>query len=289
MSLSPSRTITPQNQATDIFSGLLTGGGQPIPLTGNRLFDPLIAQLNAKNAAIRAGPLGQLATGNLPQWGGSFGVPTTGFENQLLSNATGSSTGILDALAHPQSLGGVPDAAFSNLAQLSGPAALGDVFQAMDKARQIGLGTDTANLREQFSSSGLRDSSSLATAIANLSGQSETQQQSQFGQLGLQNLATRTSAAGALGNLGLGQAGFNLSSMEAYPQVLQSLFGVGEQGRQVQNQALMNQIQEFARTQGGLLPLILQFLGGAPNIVSPGIGQQLLSAGTAVGAAYAGK
>lgn len=291
MGLGPQRLGTPRTGVEDLFSQLLAGGGnvgQP-PQTGIPQIDRMLQQQFGRLSAAQAGPLGQLASGNMPSFQGPFGIPLNELQTSILGGV-GGGTDILNALRAlgTGTSGGLPTAATTNLEALAGPAALEDVFKQIRSASEFGLGRDVADIREQFSASGLRDTTDLARAIGARQSESETGLQSLFGQLGLQNLGQRTSAAQALGGLGLGEAGQRLQALMGFPTVAGGLFGLGEAARGIEEAPLLRQIQEFQRTQGANLPALLQFISGTPQIVGPGAGSQLLSAGTQLGAAKLG-
>ena len=122
----------------------------------------------------------------------------------------------------------------------------------------------------------------------------------------------RAGAASQLGQLGLGQTGqladlfsggagreqeANLalpgifSGLSNLPtQVGQQGFGLGEGFRGIQDAENLRRASEFQRTEATLLPMLLNFFAGAPQITSPGIGSQILNtAGGLGGLAIGGK
>lgn len=124
----------------------------------------------------------------------------------------------------------------------------------------------------------------------------------------MQNLGLQ--AGSTLGQQGIGQAGLlsqilqgnqanSLSALQSIPGAYQTLLqapqqaaassaNIGDMLRQIQQQSLSAQQAEYQRTAGALFPSILQYAAGAPQIYTPGIGQQLLGAGTTLGSAALG-
>lgn len=140
-------------------------------------------------------------------------------------------------------------------------------------------------------------------------------------QANIADLARRGDIGGILQNLGLqsgttlGQQGISqasllsqilqgnqatsLSALQSLPgatqtfsqipgQVAGQAANIGDMLRQIQQQGLTAQQAEYQRTAGALFPSILQYAAGAPQIYTPGIGQQLLGAGAGLGGAALG-
>lgn len=215
-------------------------------------------------------------------------------------------------------LGG-PNGAISQL--LSAGSSGGDfagILDAMNNARKQSLGNDLRDIQERFSASGLRNSTDLASSLGQASNQSEANWLSQAAQLIPQITSARTGALTAAGQLGLGagstlqqgglqaadilgqlfqgQQGRGLSALQSLPgvaelfaglpnQVASGAYNIGAASQAADTQGLQALYNEFLRTQGGLLPPILNFAAGAPQITGPGKGSQLLGAGTTIGAA----
>lgn len=187
---------------------------------------------------------------------------------------------------------------------MQGPQAnLSAAFQALDAQRRTGLAQDTRDLREQFSFSGNRFGTDLANAITKRQGESEQNFMAQAAPLAAslapQMFGQQVSALGTAGQLGQGAGQQSLEALLGLPgafsqtsmlpgQVASQGFNLGEQLRQIMQGDTSAKQAEFTRTQGALFPTLLQYAAGAPQIYTPGIGQQLLGAGTAVGGAALG-
>ena len=188
-------------------------------------------------------------------------------------------------------------------------AALG---QALRGQSDIGLDRTIRDLREQFSTAGLRFGSDIRNEVARAGNESTANLNAELARLGISAAESqgqlRLGAGQALGGLGLGQtgqisdlfsggAGRQQEANLALPGIFSGLsnlptqvggggFALGEGFRGIQDTENVRRAQEFQRTEATLLPMLLNFFAGAPQITSPGIGQQLLGFG---GAAAGGK
>lgn len=257
---------------------------------------------------------------SIPQYGGPFTAPANPLQNLAAGGAgqslasffnpnsqTGAGAGsqILQSLLNRGGQSSqTPERSILDILGATGPQAdLTSAFSALDNQRRFGLGRDIRDLREQFSFSGNRFGSDLANAIANRQSESEANFLAQTAPLAA-NLAPqlfgqRVSALGTAGQLGQGAGEQSLQALLAAPgaysttsavpgQVASQGFNIGEQLRQILQGDVGAKQAEFTRTQGGLFPTLLQYAAGAPQIYTPGIGQQLLGAGTTVGASALG-
>lgn len=114
------------------------------------------------------------------------------------------------------------------------------------------------------------------------------------------NLANLSLQGGAqLGNLFQGAQGQSLQAMLGLPgaygdlsklplNLAQQGYSIGQQGQISDQAALDKQMQEYMRTFGGLFNMVGNYAAGAPVISQPGLGGQLLGAGTTLGAAALG-
>lgn len=135
---------------------------------------------------------------------------------------SGSAGGAQSALSNAQSMltsfGSLP--AVQSLLS-GGGADIGSVFQALDAQRRIGLNRDIGDLREQFSSQGLRFGTDLANAVTRRQGESETGLNAQMASLLPALLQSQTGAQTA-----------GLNFLAQIPQTLTQL-GLGQQGNVV--------------------------------------------------------
>lgn len=266
--------------------------------------------------------IGQFIQGRLsvPQYGGPFTAPANplqtmaaggvgqslaSFFNPASQTGAGAGSQILQSLLNRGNQSSqTPERSILDMLGAIGPQAdLNSAFSALDTQRRTGLGKDIRDLREQFSFSGNRFGSDLANAIATRQTDSENNFLAQTAPLAA-NLAPqlfgqRVSALGTAGQLGQGAGDQSLQALLGLPgaysttsavpgQVANQGFNIGEQLRQILQGDIGAKQAEFTRTQGGLFPTLLQYAAGAPNIYTPGIGQQLLGAGTTVGASALG-
>lgn len=193
-----------------------------------------------------------------------------------------------------------PERSILDILGIQGPQAnLASAFSALDAQRRTGLAQDVNNLREQFSFTGNRFGSDLANAIGQRQSASEQNYLANVAplaaQLAPQMFGQQVSALGTAGQLG-GEAGNqSLQALLGLPgafsttsmlpgQVAGQGFNLGEQLRQIMQGDTSARQAEFTRTQGGLFPTLLQYAAGAPQIYTPGIGQQALGAGAGVAA-----
>lgn len=252
------------------------------------------------------------------QTGGGFAP--AGLEN-LLSNLPGQ-----DILRQIGMGGGPGGGALQGIASGQGNLPEYDqLFNAISSAQQGTFNRNLRDIREQYSSAGLRQGSDLANAFAQAGTENAQNIGSMLAQLGLQSAGAqsgaRLGAAQELGRLGLGagqalgqaglgggdilsqlfsgQQGRALSALQALPgaqatlaglpmDIATRLFGLGEAARGVQDTNLQRMLAEFQRTQGALFPGIVNYASGAPIISSPGIGSQVLGAGASLGGAALG-
>lgn len=206
----------------------------------------------------------------------------------LLSNVTGGLQGL------SQGTGQAGQALASLATGQAGPAqGLVEAFAALDQARQAGLQRDLGNIREQFSTGGLRQSTDLARALGARQAESEASFLGQTAplaaQVAQQQAATQLGAAQSLGQqqLGalLGLPGVVAQTLGIPQTVGGELFRLGEATRQISDQDILRRMQEFQRTQAALFQPALSFFSGTPQIVPPGIGDTLLGGLPLVGAA----
>lgn len=217
----------------------------------------------------------------------------------------GTGNDIISALlGRGQQGGGSIERSLLGILGAQGPQAnLAQAFAALDAQRRTGLAQDTRDLREQFSFGGNRFSSDLANAIGARQSTSEQNFLAQAAplaaQLAPQLFSAQTQALGTAGQLGLGSNQQSLEALLGLPQAFSTTsmlpgqvagqgFNLGEQLRQIMQGDVAGRQAEFTRTQGALFPTLLQYAAGAPQIYTPGIGQQLLGAGTTLGASALG-
>lgn len=116
------------------------------------------------------------------------------------------------------------------------------------------------------------------------------------GQLGLGGAQLGAQAAGTLGSLQNQAALGQLGALAGIPGLInqniaaqlglqRGAFGLGEGARRIEDMDILRRMAEFQRTSGAGLPGITGFFGAAPQIVQPGIGDQLFGLGAGLGGA----
>lgn len=139
-------------------------------------------------------------------------------------------------------------------------------FQALEAINKRRLGEESAQLNELFGSQGARFGSDIARGQGELSSralENESLQRAQIAQQSFQQ--AQQNRLGALPLPGqLGQQQLNQAT---------SAFNIGQANQSSQERDIQRQMAEFARTQGALFPLLLQFagLGAGPDqaIIDP--------------------
>jgi hypothetical protein len=282
------------------YQGALTAGSNPL-------------QKQALNTA--SGGLSMLP--GMEQFGGGvmsrlLGQGSASFAPPGLSNLLTQGAG-RDML---QGLGGA-QGAIGQLMQQGGNSNqdFGGILAALNGARQGALQDSNRDISERFSESGLRNSTDLAGALGTNNQRSADAFLGQAAQLLPELTGQRTQALGMAGQLGLGagqalqqgnlqagdilgqlfqgQQGRGLSALQSLPgaaeifsmlpqQAANNAFQLGASQQGMDTQGLQAKYNEFTRTQGGLLPMILNYAAGAPQITGPGKGSQLLGAGTSI-------
>lgn len=296
-----------------IFSGLsIPQYGGPMTAPTNALQQGAMGASQASLAALPGfAQLGkQVATGLR---GVSNAPAAPSFLTQMLTNRPG--TDMLRSIGAP---GGI-ESQLANQGNSSGGDFAG-ILQALDASRQTSLSNNLRDISERFSTSGLRNSTDLATSLGQTSNQSnqdmlgiaaqllpqlaglKTQALTSAGQLGLgAGSALQSGDIGAsdiLGQLYQGQQGRGLSALQSLPgaaqlfasipqQAATSAYNIGSQNQAQDTAAMQAKLQEFIRSQGALFSPILNFASGAPQITGPGKGSQLLGAGTSIAGAFA--
>lgn len=262
---------------------------QPPIMGGNAWSPPAAGMMSAFGMPPQAQPQPQPPGGNFT--GPGAGV-TMGSDiiSQLFGRGTQTSQ--------------TPERSLLDMLGMQGPQAnLAAAFQALDAQRRTGLAQDTRDLREQFSFSGNRFGTDLANAIGQRQSQSEQNFLAQAAplaaQVAPQSFGQQVSALGTAGQLGQGAGQQSLEALLGLPgafsqtsllpgQVAGQGFNLGEQLRSIMQGDTAAKQAEFTRTQGALFPTLLQYAAGAPQIYTPGIGQQLLGTGAGLGGAALG-
>lgn len=252
----------------------LFGGGSPEQAMLQQLAgganNPFISQLARSGQGGIAGLQQLLNFGgqNNPALQALMGFDASTPERQLLLGAGGQDVtgGGQDIIRQAsQYLMNLPNNADVNQLLAGGQGVdINQIASMLDTARQPGLNRDLANLREQFSFNGLRNSTDLESGASKLMSDSQAALTGQLAsimpQLAGQRSQTSLGALGALGNLGqtlggLGQAVGNL--------------GLGQQ---------QNVLGAFGQAgqlgQGGNAQLLQAILGGG-NLIQGGAGQNL--------------
>ena len=205
--------------------------------------DPLQNFLNQ----IGGGQFGEfLKQFSLPTFQGPFSTPSTGLQRQALGAAgefldadpAGSQAQSEQALQ--ELLAGTP---FNNTAE----------FDALENVNKRRLGEESAQLNELFGTLGGRFGTDIAKGQSDLRARAldnEALQRATIGRESFENSQNRRlgalpearqAATSRLGNI-------------------TDLFRLGEADRQIGDQGIQRQLAEFARTQGAIFPLLMQFL-----------------------------
>lgn len=217
--------------------------------------------------------------------------------SQIGQLGLGSLQGRTGAAAALGGLGGQTAQRQVDIGQILGQLGLGGAGAqagALGAAGQLGLG-------------GQQIGAGAAQGIT----QAQLADLSRTGDIGQIMQSLGLQAGSTLGQQGIGQADLlsrlfqgnqatSLSALQSIPgaygsllqapqQAASSAASLGDMLRQIQQQGLSAQQAEYQRTAGALFPSILQYAAGAPQIYTPGIGQQLLGAGTTLGAAALGR
>lgn len=305
-SLPPGTGNAPPAGSVPFDIGKFIQGRLSIPQYGG----PFTAPVNALQSGALGGASSALSaffaprsntTGPLfasPPIGGGGGGLNGGIPNVTTGAGIGTGNDIISQLLNRGTqTGQTPERSLLDVLGIQGPQAnLNAAFQALDAQRRTGLAQDVNNLREQFSFTGNRFGSDLANAIGQRQSASEQNYLANVAplaaQLAPQLFGQQVSALGTAGQLG-GEAGNqSLQALLGLPgafsttsmlpgQVAGQGFNLGEQLRQIMQGDTSARQAEFTRTQGGLFPTLLQYAAGAPQIYTPGIGQQAIGAGAA--------
>lgn len=215
---------SPNNQGANALMSLFNGGGSQGPSS----ITDLISKL----------------TSNASQPGG-------GTEQDLLrsltgQNAVGSSTSSLgQSQSMINSIANNP--ALQSLLNPQGNATstVNTLFDALNAKRQTQLGSDTRDLREQFSNMGLRSSTNYGDAATNLSARSDENLNAQMAQLlpqlAAQDTQSKTAGLGILSSLpgmltNIGQTSGSLS-LGQQGNIISALTNAGNLGTQGQSNA----------------------------------------------------
>ena len=127
-----------------------------------------------------------------------------------------------------------------------------DQFAALEQITNRRMEEGNAGINEMFGSNGLRYGSDVAKGRAGLTSELLAQESLQRAQIAQQSYEAA--------------ANRRLSALGLAPQIssqnmgnAQTAMNIGEQDRQIGDSGIQRQMAEFARTQGGLFPLLLQF------------------------------
>lgn len=183
---------------------------------------------------------------SLPSYQGPFTTGSTPLQQQatdyasefLRSNPTAQPNFGADTLQELVSTGG----RFDNTEQ----------FAALEGITNRRLEEGNARLNEMFGNQGLRFGSDVARGQAGLSAELLGQESLQRAQIAQQSFENAT-------NRRLQALGLAPQQAQAQLGLANQAFNMGETQRQGQDAGIQRQMAEFARTQGGLFPLLLQF------------------------------
>ena len=197
------------NSLSAVRSGLLNFGGEGRPNGLEELFAALPQGTNI---------LDQIANGTTTAQN-RLGAGTATPERAALASLVGSgapqATDLLKSLFESRSGAG------------NNSWDLNSITAALDGQRRFGLDRDVRDIREMFSSQGLRESSNLADAVATRQSESEA---NLFAELA--RIAPQLVGAGSSELQALTQLGTNLGSLELGGQenIIRALTGAGELG-----------------------------------------------------------
>jgi hypothetical protein len=318
----PDVGVVPEGDPTNISGAPSAGGGglmslmQALGIQGPDIAQPPTDMPGGAATTAGGGGLGRFLQDilGIPQYGGQMTAGPNTLQRQglnlagqgLSSFSPNTGQNIIQQLLGLAG-GGGPGADFlrtagtglTNLGMTGATPDVASIFQALDNQRRAGLERDVGDIREQFSFGGNRLSSDLMRAISGRQAESEasflgegSRVAAQLAPALFQGKVGALSGAGDIGNL-LNQLSLGASS--SLPGAFQTTsllpgavagqgFNIGEQGRAIEQGGLDRMMQEFLRTQMGLLQPALGYAAGAPLISSPGAGSQVLGAGaTALG------
>lgn len=183
---------------------------------------------------------------SLPGYGGPFTTPT----GPLQRGALGSAEEFLrsNPFMDTQNISNT----LNEMLTTGGRFDLSPEYKAIEDINRRRLEEERANLAEQYGTLGGRFGSDIGRSQAELTSRFLEQEALQKAQLGRESFE-----AAQMRRMGALPMGGQLSAQQLAN--LSQIYGLGEQERQVGNEAINRAMAEFARTQGALLPLLLQF------------------------------
>lgn len=182
---------------------------------------------------------------SLPSYSGPFSAGSTPLQQQATDYASeflrsGQDTGMMgqNTLQELITTGG----RFDNSAE----------FNALEGITNRRMQEGQAQINENFGSQGLRYGSDVARGQGGLAAELLAQEAFQRAQIAQQSFENAT-------NRRLQALGLAPQITQGNLQNAQTAYGIGEGNRQIQDTGIQRQMAEFARTQGGFFPLLLQF------------------------------
>lgn len=237
---------------------------------GNRFSSDLANAIGTRQSESEATSLGQMAQLAL-QSAGQIGQNRLGAGQSLAQLGLGSAQGFSDATLQQRQQ------------NLSGAGQLGQL--------QLGQFGQVGNILGMLQQGQGQDLNRLLQA-----GQF---QQGLAGDAAGQMLQGSLGGSNTLAQLFQGQQGRQLQAMMGLPgsfdmlnrlpgDLAQQAFGIGGQAQGLEQAALDRQMQEYMRTYGGLFWPTVNYAAGSPVIQQPGMLNQIMGAGTTLGAAALG-
>ena len=204
---------------------------------------------------------------SLPTFEGPFTTPATALQQQALgasSEFLGTDLGERNEVSQ--------QALQDFIESGGGRFDLSPQFSALETINKRRLDEQRAALNEQFGVLGARFGTDIARGQGELSSRFLESESAQRAAIAGQSF--REQQARRLQGLGLGEEArrTDITARGQRGDEITEGFRLGEAERQIGDTAIQRQIAEFARTQGALLPLLLQFFGqgvGQEEIILP--------------------
>jgi hypothetical protein len=228
---SPAQGVMTSDQGLQEFlSGINSGSGTNTSGTNQLVSNPFTDIMSAFS---------------LPSYQGPYTAQSTPLQQQATDYASeflrsGNQTGLMgqDTLQELITTGG----RFDNSPQ----------FAALEGITNRRMEESKAQINENFGSQGLRYGSDVARGQGGLAAELLAQESLQRAQIAQQSFENAT-------NRRLQALGLAPQVTQGNLQNAQTAYGIGEGNRQIQDTGIQRQMAEFARTQGGFFPLLLQF------------------------------